>query len=240
MSYHILIVDDDEDFRSELSDFLNRYHVLEAPSGDVALKLIRKPHTIDLVILDFRMPGTNGIEVLKKMRELIPEVGIIMLTGEGSKDVIVEALRGNADDYFEKPVDPRKLEESIEKILKSRASLQVVHSGQNQKIERAKRLIEKNYDKMVNLTDLASELCLSPKYFSRLFKEDVGMGFNDYKLKIKTEKAQNLLVNTGYTIHQIAERFGYKNLESFIRLFKKTTGMTPAAYRKKQRSKKGK
>lgn len=239
MAYQILIVDDDADFRSELVDFLHPNRVIEASSGEEALRIIRKPHTIDLVILDVIMPGRNGIDVLREMKRSMPDVGIIMLTGKSSKDVIVEALRADADDYLEKPVDLRRLEDTVKKLLESKHQPPPA-PGKNYKIERAKKFIEKNYDKMVNLKDVADELCLSPKYFSRLFKEDTGVGFNDYKLKIRTQKAQNLLAQTDYSINQIAERFGYKNLESFIRLFKKTTGMTPTAYRKKQKGKKKK
>lgn len=233
MSHQILIVDDDTDFREELSDFLNYYRVLEAPSGDEALKLIRKSNMIDLVILDVVMPGTDGIEVLKEMKKKIPDLSVIILTGKSSKDVVVEALRGHADDYFEKPINLNRLDDSIKKILNGKEkNLVSVTSGKNYKIERAKKFVERNTNNTLNLKDVAMEVCLSPKYFSRLFKEDVGVGFNEYKFKIRTERSQNLLKRMEYTIHQIAEEFGYKNLESFTRFFKKTTGITPAIYRR--------
>jgi len=242
MSYQILIVDDDPDFREELSYFLQQYRIVEAANGDEALRLIRKPHTIDLVILDVVMPGTDGIEVLKTMKKIIPDLSVIILTGKSAKDVAIEALRGNADDYFEKPLDMQKLGDTISRILKNRAKELAVQpslsggSG-NRKIEQAKQFLERNYDKMVSLEDVAAEVCLSPKYFSRMFKESTGIGFNEYKFKIRTKKAERLLKETDYSIHEIAEQFGYKNLESFIRLFKKNTGMTPSAYRKQQRKK---
>ena len=236
MSYQILIVDDDVDFRAELSDYLHGYHVLEASCGEEALRLIRKPHAIDLVMLDVVMPGTNGIEVLKEMKRMIPDLGVIILTGKDSKDVIIDALRGNADDFLEKPMDLHRLAEAIENVLKKKTEgFDSDALGKNHKMERVKAFVDRNYDKMVSLNDVAAEVYLSPKYLSRVFKKEVGMGFKDYQLKIRIQKAQTLLKNPEYTIHQISAKVGYKNLESFIRLFKKNMGMTPTVYRQQQR-----
>jgi two-component system, response regulator YesN len=233
MAYQILIVDDDKEFRDELSDFLQDYKVLQASNGEEAIKLIKKPNLIDLVILDVVMSGANGIEVLKDMKRVAPYLSVVMLTGKSSKDIAVEALRGNADDYLEKPIDLEKLDESIKKILRQREKELPLADGKNSKIEQAKHYVAHNYDKMVNLNDVASELCLSPKYFSRMFKENAGCGFNEYKLKIKMEKAEEWLRVNQYSIYEISQRLGYKNIESFVRLFKKTIGLTPAVYRNK-------
>ncbi|MBI4309179.1 MAG: helix-turn-helix transcriptional regulator, partial [Candidatus Omnitrophica bacterium] len=70
-----------------------------------------------------------------------------------------------------------------------------------------------------------------PKYLSRLFKEKTGAGFNDTRLEIKIRMARKLLTSSVLPIHEIADKLGYKNMESFIRIFKKMTGHTPAAYR---------
>jgi Response regulator containing CheY-like receiver, AAA-type ATPase, and DNA-binding domains len=120
MPEKILVVDDDEDFRSEFKVSIEEYDVLEADSGQKALELLRKPNEIDLVILDVVMPGLTGTEVLKEIRRMSPGLGIIMLTGYGSKDTAVEALRCSADDYVEKPVDIDRIKEIIEKVLDTR------------------------------------------------------------------------------------------------------------------------
>jgi two-component system response regulator YesN len=66
---------------------------------------------------------------------------------------------------------------------------------------------------------------------SRLFKAVTGTGFNDYKIDLKINKAKELLRTTTLNINQITDRLGYLNAESFIRIFKKTTGETPTEFR---------
>jgi two-component system, response regulator YesN len=103
------------------------------------------------------------------------------------------------------------------------------------KIERVKQFTEKNYDKKISLEDVAELVFLSPKYFSRIFKEVTGIGFNDYKLEVKINRAKEMLENSGFNVDEIAYKIGYENPESFIRIFKKNTSHTPTEYREKIR-----
>jgi len=223
MPYRILVVDDDAEFREELRECLSRYRVVEASSGEEALDIIRKPHAINLVLLDVFMPGLSGTEILKQIKQISPKLSIIILTGNSSKDVAVDALKGRADDYIEKPVDMDKFHKTIERVLAGSHGVG--------KMERAKNFLKDNYDKKVGLADISQELCLSPKYLSRIFKEKTGMGFSDYRLKIKMEMAGELLATTSLSVQELSDKLGYKNLESFVRMFKKMTGETPTGYR---------
>ncbi|MHB9154271.1 MAG: helix-turn-helix domain-containing protein [Endomicrobiales bacterium] len=234
MPEKILLVDDDEDFRTEFRESLEEYDVLEVDSGQKALDLLRKPNEIDLVILDVVMPGLSGTEVLKEMRRIAPNLGIIMLTGYGSKDTAIEALRSDADDYIEKPMDIDKIKQVIDKVLDARkAHYEVTVTGAKGKVERTKRFAERNCNKRTSLKDAAAAIFLSPKYLSRIFKQNTGTRFSDFRLQIKMKEAKSLLEETGYNINQIAEKLGYQNTESFIRMFKKLTGDTPTQYRER-------
>ena len=238
MTYNILLVDDDQDFREEFSDFLSEYHVIQASNGEEALKLLKKPNEIDLVILDVMMPGLRGTEVLLKIKKMVPDLGIIILTGYSTKDIILEALKGHADDYIEKPLQIDQTKKIIDDILDSKKVKIDIDSGNSRgKIERVKRFLERNYNKKVSLKTAAKTVYLSPKYLSRVFKNRTGMKFNEYKLRVKTERAKEFLNQGEYNINQIAYKLGYKNSESFMRLFKKNTGYTPTAYRKKEKLK---
>ena len=228
MSYQILLVDDDDDFREELCDLLSHYKIIEASSGEQALNIIRKPHALDLVILDVVMPGLRGTDVLKEIKKVSPNLSIIMLTGNSSKDTAIEALKGRADDYIEKPFEPNKFQKTIERILASRRN---TGGGNPGKMERAKNFLKTNYDKKVSLKDVAQELCLSPKYLSRIFKEKTGKGFNDFRLEIKIQVEQDILKSDQVSVQEVADKLGYKNLESFTRIFKKVTGATPTEFR---------
>lgn len=241
MPEKILVVDDDPDLRSELSDFLEGYQVVEASSGTEALKLLDKANDIDLVILDVNMPGPSGTDVLMELRKTDPDLGIIILTGHSSKEVAIEALKGRADDYLEKPLDIARIKEVIEKVLeKKRGGGEISSNDIKGKIEKVKRFVERNTFKKTTLKDAAEAICLSTKYLSRIFKETTGMSFSEYRLKIKTEGAKQLLLKSGYNINQISDKLGYENVESFIRMFKRFTGLTPREYRDKEKIKKKK
>lgn len=233
MNEKILIVDDDTEFRAELKDCLGGYEIYEAANGREALDLLARAHNIDLVILDIKMPGQNGLDSLKEIKKKDPKISTIILTGYSTKDTAIEALKNKADDYIEKPPDPEELRNAIEKILGSkRGSEDIETSGIRGKIEKTKRFVQLNCFKKTGLIETAHAVCLSPKYLSRVFREQTGENFVDYRIKVKMEKAKELLCAGGANVSQIAYKLGYENPESFIRQFKKLTHSTPLAYRK--------
>ena len=117
----ILIVDDERNTREGLGRYLKRRHnVLLAEDGPTALELL-KANAIDVVLSDIRMPGMDGIELLRRIRELHPGVAVIMLTAYGDVETAVEAMRAGAADYLAKPVNFDDLSIRIEKALRSRA-----------------------------------------------------------------------------------------------------------------------
>ena len=93
--------------------------------------------------------------------------------------------------------------------------------------------IELNLHEPIRLDNLAKEANISPVYFSKKFKRTIGMTVSDFLFKKKVLKARELLVQTDESIQSIAEQLGYQTMPHFYRLFKKETGITPAAYRKK-------
>lgn len=239
MAKRILIVDDSEDLRKELHDFLEDHDVLEADSGEAALTILRRANDIGLIILDVMMPGISGIDVLQEIKKTDPDVGVIILTGHSSKDVAIEALKAHADDYIEKPINIKKLQYSVGKLIaQQNGEPELSSMDLLSKLNKVKRFIEANCYKKTRLEDAASVVCMSPKYLSRVFSQHMKVGFNDYKLEIKMREAKKLLVKYGYTVNQIAEKLGYENPESFIRQFKKLTRTTPAQYRLKMKKKK--
>jgi len=238
MAYQILVVDDDTDFREELRHCLEGYTVIEAANGTEALAILKKPNAVDLVLLDAVMPHLSGTEVLREIKRIKPSLAIIMLTGQSNKDIAIDALKGRADDYLEKPVNVSKFLETVQSTLAAKALNGFAYTrGIHAKIEQAKQFTERNFDKKITLEDVAGQVCLSPKYFSRIFKEIAGEGFNEYRLTIKTAKACELLKNSDHTVTEISDRLGYKNLESFIRMFEKITKLSPTQYRRKNQKK---
>lgn len=112
----LLFVDDDADFREVATRRFQRsgYQTQPAADGEEALALAERRH-FDVVILDMRMPGISGLEVLQKLRPTSPDCEFIMLTGEGSIETAVQAMKLGAFDYITKPFPLAELEELIQK-----------------------------------------------------------------------------------------------------------------------------
>lgn len=103
----VLIVDDEENLRQTLARILRTAgcETSEAAQGKEALTLIQH-NSYDLVFLDINLPGMNGIQVLSKIRKIDPDLSVIILTGFGTLETAMEALRLGALDYLLKPYDP--------------------------------------------------------------------------------------------------------------------------------------
>jgi len=117
----VLIVDDEERFRKTLSKLLTAQglEVYSARSGDEALDLIRK-HPVDIVLLDMRMPGMNGIDTLSAIKKIDPLIEVIMLTGHASVDVAVEIMKRGGFEYLLKPCDIDELLVKIDAAFERR------------------------------------------------------------------------------------------------------------------------
>ncbi|MBD2843844.1 helix-turn-helix domain-containing protein [Paenibacillus sp. IB182496] len=95
--------------------------------------------------------------------------------------------------------------------------------------------IDHHYDQPISLTMLAGELSMSPSYLSAFIKNQLGIGFLDYVIKLRLQKAMKLLENDDLTIQKIAESCGYDTVHTFIRHFKKAHHMPPNEYRMRNR-----
>lgn len=118
----LLIVDDEANLRAGLRDLLSLmgYHVEEAASGQEALKLLEgEPY--DLMVLDIRMPGMDGVEVMHHARKMCPDLSIIVLTAHASLESAIAAVKSGAADYMLKPFDIEGLAATISQTLQERA-----------------------------------------------------------------------------------------------------------------------
>ena len=118
MNKTILIVDDEKDLCTILSDSLSRdrYRVVTAFNGKMGLQLVKKEKP-DLILLDIKMPGMDGIEVLRKIKKMKKEIVVIMFTGYGTLETAREAMKLGAYDYVTKPVDLFLLKSLVKEVL---------------------------------------------------------------------------------------------------------------------------
>lgn len=115
----ILIVDDEPAIRSGLSTILETadYRVEAVESGEAALVVLQE-QDFDLALLDVRMPGMSGVELMQEIKEHWPQTAVILLTGYGSLDSAIAAVRAGASDYLLKPSGAEKIRDSVAQALK--------------------------------------------------------------------------------------------------------------------------
>lgn len=100
-------------------------------------------------------------------------------------------------------------------------------------VEKAIRYVDEHYMEEVTLEKIAKKVYVSPKYFSTVFKRDIGISFSEYLLSRRIQKAVEYIMDSEYKMYEIGEMIGYKSERQFFRVFKKYTGCTPTEYRSK-------
>ena len=122
MSTKILVVDDELIMRESLSGWLYRdgHEVETAESGEAALEKVKRSR-FDILLVDLKMGGMSGLEVLKEIKKMDPDVAVVMITAYGSISTAIEAMKNGAYDYLLKPFDPNELGLVIDKIIGQQA-----------------------------------------------------------------------------------------------------------------------
>jgi DNA-binding response OmpR family regulator len=120
---NILVVDDENIERQTLAEILRLegYHVTAVANGESAVDYVRL-NPVDLILLDLRMPGMSGLDVIKVINHTFPEVAIILFTAHGSMESAIEALKNRVQDYLLKPATPAQILESVARGLARRTS----------------------------------------------------------------------------------------------------------------------
>src|SRR5574341_901966 len=131
MKSHILVVDDEPVARQSLTDILRLegYTVNSVPNGQAAVEYVRT-HPVELIVVDLRMPGMDGLEVIQVVNQFSPETEVILLTAFGSTETAIQALRLRVHDYLLKPAPPAQVVNSVKKgLVRREARLKARGSG---------------------------------------------------------------------------------------------------------------
>ncbi len=176
MPIKILLVDDDADFRWVTGNVLRNagYEILEAEDGRAALHLLK--HAIpDLILLDYRMPGADGLEVAARLLKIAPGIPIVMLTAYGEVRSAVSAMKLGVYDYATKPVDNNDLLFTIQRALQSRDLTREVEHLRKILAERASLFeLMGHSDQIRKLEELVEKVAPTP--FTVLIEGESGAG----------------------------------------------------------------
>jgi len=123
MKSNLLVVDDEDVARQSLTDILKLegYNVASASNGQAAVEYVRT-HPIDLMIVDLRMPGMDGLEVVQVVNQIAPDTEVVLLTAFASTESAVQALRLRIHDYLMKPAPPAQVIATVKKGLARRSA----------------------------------------------------------------------------------------------------------------------
>ena len=141
MAYSVLVVDDEVNIRKTLEGVLSDegYRVMLAETGEAALEAIPKS-LVDAVLLDVWLPGMDGLEALRRIRETYPLLPIIMISGHGTIDMAVKAVKNGAFDFIEKPISLDKLLITLSRAIE-REALRSENVELKERVERKYRLV---------------------------------------------------------------------------------------------------
>ncbi|MDG1902538.1 MAG: sigma-54 dependent transcriptional regulator [Bacteroidales bacterium] len=139
----ILIVDDEPRVADEIEEFLHTrdYIVSKANAPSKAFKILKKD-SVNIVILDIKLPEMDGIEVLKKIKALYPDIEVIMISGHGDMEIVIQAMRYGATDYFAKPFRLFEIDNAISRTTK--------YLRLNQKLKTAEQNVHELSKKIIN------------------------------------------------------------------------------------------
>jgi len=158
---NILVVEDEKAQQEILKGFLKKkgYDVIGFSTGEKAFEYIKK-EDVDLVISDLRLPGISGLELLKSVKEVKPEVDFIMVTAYGTVENAVEAMKSGAYDYLLKPINLEELLVKIKKI-EEKKKLEEEIQGLKEELERYPDIVAESAE-MKKVLSLALKVAPTP------------------------------------------------------------------------------
>ena len=235
-----LLIADDENLELKVLEktikkfFLNELEIFMASNGKQAAQISDETE-INIALLDVEMPGMNGIELAKLIREKNHDCIIIFITAYDRFEYAIEAMHIKAFDYLLKPWKEEKLtgliSEAIVNIKELSLENSVNENLQESQKSAIKKYIKENYKRDISAGDVAGILGYSDVYFSKIFKQLFDDTFINYLTKVRIDKAKVLLKDVGFNIKEVGASVGYTDSNYFTKVFKRAVGMSPSEYR---------
>ncbi len=248
--YRVLVVEDEEEVRDFVAAQLQKYFQIQvARDGNEGLQLALDAQP-DLIVCDVMMPGLNGFEVTRRLKDNFStsHIPVVLLTAYNSDEHHLEGVTSGADAYITKPFSTKFLAARIIGLIKQREALRqrfaqapgttetVVTSTDRDKDFMAKidALIEKNMDNPdFSVYDMFTQTSqMGRTSFYKKLKGISGYTPNDYLRTVRLKRAAELLSTTDFNISEIAYKIGMNDPLYFSKSFKSQFGKSPSEYRK--------
>ncbi len=189
----------------------------------------------DVIIMDINIPILNGFEVIRILKAKYPTMAFIVVSGYDDFIYCKEAIKLKIADYILKPVNYEEFGEVLDnlKISSYQESLlyrKTIVGEKDKLIFEITKYIQEHLQEEITLKVLAEKFYLNPVYVSQLFKNEIGVNFLTYLTNIRIERAKILLMSSGKSISDIAEKVGFKDYRVFSKVFKKMEAIPPSQF----------
>jgi two-component system response regulator YesN len=248
--YNTLVVDDEiwmcQGLKKVISTYEDQFAVTGvAKDGKQALSLLEN-EVFHLVITDIRMPEMDGIQLLQEIRSRKMDIPVVIFTGHSEFEYAKQAIHYDVVDYLLKPLEKEKLIQVLQKVKhqyfqgrQDEASdvfsdSKAHHSCGKELIHWLQKIARNEYMNDLSISEIADQAGYNPSYVSRLFKQETGKNFVHYLTGIRMEVAQKLLLETNYSVVQVAKETGYWDVKHFSKTFKREVGTSPIYFRNKR------
>lgn len=208
--------------------YRNQVIVLETEQGQEVIDFVEN-NGIDLVILDNRLVGLDGLTCAKIIKGKKPYQKLIVYTMSEDRSIKEAYQEIGIVDFLIKPLRPQILIDVIGKVLAQIP--ETPKRKMNLKIEAIVEFIDSHLNQDLTLTYVAERMNFSSYYLSKVFKKELGVNFVKYVTERKMDKAKELLKDNDIPIVNIAFEIGYPEPSYFTKVFKKVENMTPSQYR---------
>lgn len=244
----VLIVEDEmleQEFLKSiaLKELLPEDKVLTCEGGVQAVKLA-KHYKPNIIIMDILIPEMDGISAIEEIRKFLPNTCISVLSACSDFSYAQKAISLQVFEYLLKPVKPnafkkvlRKMLDSItecDQLVEEKSEEEIVEPEECQQyfIEESVKYIKEHFREKLTLEMVAAKAFMNPKYFSHVFKKEMGVSFSNYVNDLKIQRACRLLETTNYPAYRISMECGFSDPSYFSRVFRQKVNMTPQTYRK--------
>lgn len=242
--YKTLIIDDEKAVHIVITALGKwREYGIESPiseyNGMDGLKTMRELHP-DIVFVDMQMPVMGGVDFLNKASVEFPKAKFIVVSGYDDFSYAQIAIKNGAVDYLLKPIVENDLNNALGKAVSilnrenniiPKKVLEDVNLPPREVIYAIKDYIEKHYNSEIKISMFTEKYFFSKEYLSKYFKKEFGYGIYEYALKLRMERAKELLSDPTLQIKDISERLGYSNNNYFSKAFKNYYNISPTEFR---------
>lgn len=233
--YRTLIIDDEQSVHQAIRALVdwNALRLQEPESayqGAEALEMMAglRPQ---IVFVDMNMPMMDGVDFLRHASVRFPDCRFIVISGYDSFDFARAALRHNVVDYLLKPVDEEELAAALKKAVALLPPQPEETRTADDIANELKRYIDGHYREEISLEFLAERFHFSREYIGRIFRAKYGCAVYEYILRVRMNRAVELLRNPKLTLPVIADFLGYSNANYFSKAFRRFYGVSPSDYR---------